>query len=202
MRHSRILLLLASLGLLGAPAFLAVALLLPSAVLWGGLTGGVGPSSPLATTQGPVAAIPEQMLWLYVAAARTCPGLPWSVLAAIGTLESDNGLSNAPGVWSGSNFKGAQGPMQFEPATFQEYATVGPGGEIPPSPYNPPDAVFSAARMLCANGASSPTGLPNAIFAYNHADWYVREVLFLAKEYETARSPSALMAPGSLRAPT
>jgi hypothetical protein len=201
-KHSRVLLLLASLGLLGAPAFLAMVVLLPSAVLLGGLTGGVGTSIPVAATQGPVSAIPEQMLWLYVAAARSCPGLPWSVLAAIGTLESDNGLSNAPGVWSGSNFKGAQGPMQFEPATFQEYATVGPGGEIPPSPYNPPDAVFSAAKMLCANGASSPTGLPSAIFAYNHADWYVREVFVLAHAYQTAHTSLPAMSPGELRAPT
>jgi hypothetical protein len=174
------------LGLFCGLSFLAMILLLPCAVLFGGLGIGAGPNSPVAQTNGPASAIPATMRWLYVAAARTCPGLPWGVLAAIGTLESDNGLSSAPGVWRGSNSAGAQGPMQFEPGTFKEYATVGPGGEIPPSPYSPPDAVFSAAKMLCANGASSPNGLPGAIFSYNHADWYVREVLVLAEHYETA----------------
>jgi integrase len=57
-------------------------------------------------------------------AARTCPGLPWSVLAGIGKVESDHGQSTAPGIRSGANFAGAEGPMQFEPATFARYATA------------------------------------------------------------------------------
>ena len=56
-------------------------------------------------------------------AAQTCPGLPWGVLAGIGEVESDHGQSTAPGVHSGANFAGAEGPMQFEPATFARYAT-------------------------------------------------------------------------------
>jgi hypothetical protein len=58
------------------------------------------------------------MLTLYQQAASTCPGLPWTILAAIGTVESDNGQSNLPGVHSGANSEGAEGPMQFEPPTF------------------------------------------------------------------------------------
>ena len=55
------------------------------------------------------------MLALYQEAAITCPGLPWTILAAIGTIESDNGQSTLPGVHSGTNSAGAEGPMQFEP---------------------------------------------------------------------------------------
>ena len=92
------------------------------------------------------------------------------MLAAIGTVESGSGQSNAPGVWSGANGAGAEGPMQFEPATFAAYATVGPGGARPPSPYDPVDAVYTAAALLCADGAGSPATLRAAIDDYNHSD--------------------------------
>jgi len=127
--------------------------------------------------------IPTKMLSLYHAAAKSCPGLSWSILAAIGSIESNNGTSSLPGVDSGSNYMGAEGPMQFEPTTFAAYATVGPGGAIPPSPYDPVDAVYTAATMLCANGASSPSGLSTAIYDYNHSFRYVEEVLEVAKRY-------------------
>ncbi len=74
----------------------------------------IEPSASPAATAG----IPPAMLTLYQQAAATCPGLPWTVLAAIGTVESDNGRSTLPGVHSGANAAGAEGPMQFEPATF------------------------------------------------------------------------------------
>lgn len=77
--------------------------------------------------------------------------------------------------------------MQFEPATFAEYGIrVDRSARL--SPYNPADAIFSAARMLCADGAAggSAAGLRGAIFAYNHAHWYVRDVLGLAAEYTAA----------------
>src|SRR5205823_25106 len=97
------------------------------------------------------APIPARYLTLYRQAARTCPGLSWPVLAGIGTVESDNGRSRARGVHRGQNRKGAEGPMQFEPATFAEYA-VRTGRGAKPTPYNARDAIFAAARMLCANG--------------------------------------------------
>ncbi len=56
------------------------------------------------------------MLGLYQEAAATCQGLPWTILAAIGTVESDNGQSSLPGVHGGANAAGAEGPMQFAPA--------------------------------------------------------------------------------------
>ncbi len=92
------------------------------------------------------------------------------MLAAIGTVESDNGQSTLPGVHSGANSAGAEGPMQFEPATFAEYdEPEPPGGADPPSPYDPTDAVYAAARLLCANGAAGGVDLAGAVYAYNHS---------------------------------
>ncbi|MHB8319326.1 MAG: C40 family peptidase [Acidimicrobiales bacterium] len=109
-----------------------------------------------------------------------CPGLSWAVLAAIGRIESDSGRSNAPGVHSGANAAGAEGPMQFEPQTFAAYETVGPGGAVPPSPYDPIDAVYTAATLLCSDGAGQPAGLAGALWDYNHSPVYVNMVLVLA----------------------
>jgi cell wall-associated NlpC family hydrolase len=141
------------------------------------LGGGDSSPSTSATTEMPAA-----MLALYQQAASTCPGLPWTLLAAIGTVESDNGTSDARGVQSGANSAGAEGPMQFEPATFAEYDEPVPsGGMSPPSPYDSTDAVYAAARDLCANGAENGTDLTAAVFAYNHSEAYVTEVLDLAQ---------------------
>ena len=143
------------------------------------LGGGDTAPSPTATSS-----IPTAMLALYQQAATTCPGLPWTVLAAIGTVESDNGQSTLPGVQSGANSAGAEGDMQELASTFAEYdQPVPPGGAEPPSPYDPVDAVYAAARMLCANGAANGANLNQAIFDYNHATWYVNEVLALAQTY-------------------
>ena len=142
---------------------------------------GGGDTAPSASA---TSAIPPAMLALYQQAATTCPGLPWTVLAAIGTVESDNGQSTLPGVQSGANSAGAEGDMQELASTFAEYDTpVPPGGANPPSPYDPTDAVYAAARMLCANGAANGPNLNQAIFDYNHASWYVNEVLALANSY-------------------
>lgn len=113
---------------------------------------------------------------LYQQAATTCPGLPWQVLAAIGQVESDHGRNEGP------SSAGAVGPMQFLPSTFALVAVDGNhDGTV--NPYDPYDAVYTAARLLCQDGAGTASGLPGAIFAYNHADWYVREVLALAAQY-------------------
>ena len=113
-------------------------------------------------------------------AAQYCPGLPWTVLAAIGQIES------ADGVNSGPSTAGALGPMQFLPSTWAEWGISTSWAPGPPDIMNPFDAVPSAARYLCAAGGATAAGLPRAIFAYNHADWYVTEVLALAKEYQQA----------------
>ncbi|MGA2836189.1 MAG: NlpC/P60 family protein [Acidimicrobiales bacterium] len=149
---------------------------------------GGGPGTPSAATSSGGSPTPAQASpalttgWtaLDSSAAATCPGLPWSVLAAIGAVESDSGRSTAPGVDSGANAAGAEGPMQFEPATFAAYATVGPGGASPPDPYDPVDAVYTAAAMLCADGGGRAATLRSAVLDYNHSTPYVDTVLVLS----------------------
>jgi cell wall-associated NlpC family hydrolase len=144
---------------------------------------GAGGAAPTAS-QVATGTIPPAMLNLYQEAASTCPGLPWTIVAAIGTVESDNGQSTLPGVHSGANSAGAEGPMQFEPATFAEYDDpVPPGGATPPSPYDPTDAVYAAARLLCANGGAGGSDLSGAVYDYNHSSAYVAQVLALAQTY-------------------
>jgi hypothetical protein len=130
------------------------------------------------STNVPTSGVPSSYLNLYKAsAAKYCPGMSWTVLAAIGEIESGNGANDGP------SSAGARGPMQFMPATWAEWGIAGFGQTGPPDIMNPLDAVPSAARMLCADGAGSTAGLRGAIFAYNHATWYVDEVLALAGEY-------------------
>ena len=111
-------------------------------------------------------------------AARYCPGLSWTVLAAIGQVESADGQNMGPST------AGALGPMQFLPSTWAVWGIDGFGDTGAPDIMNPFDAVPSAARLLCADGATTGgAGLRQAIFDYNHANWYVDEVLTLAAEY-------------------
>ena len=132
---------------------------------------------PVATNV-PTSGVPASYLTLYQASAKMyCPGLSWTVLAAIGQIESGNGANVGP------SSAGALGPMQFLPSTWAVWGIVGFGQTGPPDIMNPLDAVPSAARMLCANGAGNPATLRGAIFSYNHATWYVDEVLALASEY-------------------
>ena len=114
--------------------------------------------------------------WVPVArrAAATCPGLPSSVLVAIGHVESSLGLQ----TWTSS--AGAMGPMQFLPATWAAYGVDGDGDGVT-DVMNPVDAVHGAARLLCANGAADPDRLPSALWNYNHSDDYVRHVMALSR---------------------
>jgi hypothetical protein len=110
-------------------------------------------------------------------AALYCPGLSWTVLAAIGQIESGDGTNMGP------SSAGALGPMQFLPSTWATWGITAFGEPGPPNIMDPYDAVPSAARYLCAAGAATPAGLAGAIYAYNHATWYVTEVLALARQY-------------------
>ena len=108
------------------------------------------------------------------------------MLAAIGKVETDHARSTAPGVRSGANFAGAAGPMQIGIGgkagnTFAGYAIDADGGGA--DVYNPVDAIFTAANYLCQNGANRGADVAGAIFAYNHADWYVTKVLAIASTY-------------------
>jgi hypothetical protein len=121
---------------------------------------------------------PSSYLQLFQqSAARYCPGLSWTVLAAIGQIESGDGANMGPST------AGALGPMQFIPSTWATWGITAFGETGPPNIMDPYDAVPSAARYLCAAGAGTPAGLAGAIFAYNHANWYVSEVLALAAQY-------------------
>jgi Transglycosylase SLT domain len=122
---------------------------------------------------------PANYLQLFQAsAAEYCPGLSWTILAAIGEIESDDGQNMGP------SSAGALGPMQFLPSTWQQWGIDAFGQTGPPDIMDPYDAVPSAARMLCADGAAAGgTSLDSAIFDYNHAEWYVRDVLALAAQY-------------------
>ncbi len=172
--------------LMGAVALSIIGLVVGVAVLAAAAGAGGGTptdpeSAPGGVTAGP--ALPTGWAGLEQAAAATCPDLSWSVLAAIGTVESDSGRSTAPGVRSGANSAGAEGPFQFEPATFRAHATVGPGGVDPPTPYDPVDAAYTAAALLCADGAGvagGATGLRDSVLAYNHSTSYADTVLVLS----------------------
>src|SRR6266540_2786058 len=115
-------------------------------------------------------AVPLDYLPLYQAAADTCPGLPWPVLAAIGSIESNHGRSTAQGVTAGANFAGAAGPMQFGIGGKAGNTWGGlPVHQVPPQ----------VGYGTDGDGAD----IPRAIFAYNHADWYVTKVLAIASSY-------------------
>jgi hypothetical protein len=115
--------------------------------------------------------IPPFLLPIYQAAGIQY-GIRWEVLAAINEIETDYGrnlnISSA----------GALGWMQFMPATWKQYGTDA-NRDGRKDPFNPVDAIFAAARYLRAAGADQD--LRRAIFAYNHADWYVDSVLMRAR---------------------
>jgi hypothetical protein len=115
--------------------------------------------------------IPPFLLSIYQAAGMQY-GVRWEVLAAINEIETDYGRN------LNVSYAGALGWMQFMPATWKMYG-VDANRDGVKDPYNPVDAIFAAARYLRAAGAD--TDLRKAIFAYNHADWYVDSVLLRAR---------------------
>ena len=115
--------------------------------------------------------IPPFLLPIYQAAGIQYD-VPWQILAAINEIETDYGRNLSVST------AGAVGWMQFLPSTWKRYGVDANGDGIA-DPYNPADAIFTAARYLHAAGAS--TNLSQAIFAYNHAGWYVQSVLLRAQ---------------------
>ena len=142
-------------------------------------------SVPSTGTGTGVGDIPAGLVGVYQSAAATCPGLNWTILAAIGKIESNHGRSTLPGVHSGQNSAGAGGPMQFLASTWAAYGVDGNHDGVADR-YNPVDAIYGAARYLCANGAGDPRRLRGAIYRYNHAVWYVEDVLQQAGRYVMA----------------
>ena len=114
---------------------------------------------------------------MYLAAAKTCPGLAPEVLMAIGQIESGHGANDGP------SYAGAIGPMQFMPATWVAYGVDGNHDGFA-DPFDPADAIPSTARMLCADGASNPKTLMDAVELYNPGDpTYAVAVMEVAKGY-------------------
>jgi murein DD-endopeptidase MepM/ murein hydrolase activator NlpD len=131
-------------------------------------------TTPPAT---PVVLDYSQLLSLWQGAGSEY-GIPWQVLAAINKVETNFGRNMGP------SSAGAIGWMQFMPSTWLRWGTDGDGDGVA-DPWNPADAIYSAARYLAAAGGG--TDLYRAVYAYNHADWYVREVLSLAQVYAQGR---------------
>jgi hypothetical protein len=138
------------------------------------------PCAPIEAAVGSVQGAPGQYVRHYTEAAerfrlgRRGP----AILAAIHKLESDFGRSAAPGVSRGENSAGAAGPMQFLASTWRRYGVDG-DGDGHRDRYEAADAIHGAASYLRASGA--PGDWYAAIFAYNHADWYVNDVLGFAR---------------------
>jgi murein DD-endopeptidase MepM/ murein hydrolase activator NlpD len=109
--------------------------------------------------------------------AGSAYGIPWQVLAAINKVESNFGRNMGP------SSAGAIGWMQFMPSTWERWGLDANGDGLA-DPWNPEDAVTAAARYLAASGGQ--TDIAGAVFSYNHAQWYVDEVLQVAQLFGTA----------------
>jgi len=122
------------------------------------------PAQPQQLSRGRLEA-----LWKGAGAAY---GIPWQVLAAINEVESNFGRNMGP------SSAGAIGWMQFMPSTWERWG-VDANGDGVADPWTAEDAVYAAARYLAASGGHDD--IARAVFSYNHAQWYVDEVLGLAK---------------------
>jgi cell wall-associated NlpC family hydrolase len=173
-------------------------LLLPVLVLAAAsnaIGGGSGLAEPTATA---LADIPPEFLLLYQQAGLAY-GVPWPVLAGIGKVECDHGRSPDPACRQEGavNYAGAGGPMQFLAGTWARYG-VDANGDGKADRWNPADAVFAAANYLQASGA--PADIPGAVFAYNHSQAYVDEVLRWASIYAAEIGDAAAAAPSAAAA--
>jgi murein DD-endopeptidase MepM/ murein hydrolase activator NlpD len=124
-------------------------------------------SSPPAVAQS----LNFQQLVALWQGAGSAYGIPWEVLASINKVESNFGRNMGP------SSAGAVGWMQFMPSTWERWG-VDANGDGVADPWNPEDAIYAAARYLAASGGAQD--LSRAVLSYNHAQWYVDEVLQLA----------------------
>jgi len=118
---------------------------------------------------------PSFLIPIYMEAAHKY-GLPWEVLAAINAIETNYGQN------LNTSSAGAVGWMQFEPSTWAKYGVAIDGHSVP-NPYDPRDAIFAAAHYLAAAGGQQD--IAKAVYAYNHASWYVDEVMARAHAIAT-----------------
>jgi len=181
------------LGLLAVPVLIGANLFFAaSAGCSGQQTGTAGQPATGAKAKS----IPANYLYWYKKVGQQYD-VPWTILAGIGTVESDNGQTTLPGVNSGSNAFGAAGPMQIgiggaagnvwggqpvHPASeaVNGVATDEDGGPDA-SVYDPADAIAGTAKYLLEFQVQ--TNPSAAIFAYNHLQSYVQDVLYYASSY-------------------
>ena len=169
---------LVALAVLGVFALMLIAAIAGAGAAPTGQAQGVFGASTRARAD-----IPPLYLALYQRAAARYR-LDWAILAGIGKVECDHGRDPDPSCTreGAVNSAGAGGPMQFLASTFGQYGVAPAGGT--PDRWRPADAIFSAANYLRASGA--PGDYDKAIFAYNHASWYVAEVKHWASVYRGA----------------
>lgn len=112
--------------------------------------------------------LPTDFKPIYEAAGERY-GVDWSILAAIHKIETQYS-----GIEVMISSVGAQGHMQFMPGTWAAYGVDGNGDGVK-SPWNLEDSIFAAANYLSASGYSKD--MRKAIWHYNHAEWYVNNVI-------------------------
>ena len=181
------------LGLLAVPVMVGTNLFFAASAGCSGQQAGTAGQPPAGPKAG---SIPAGYLFWYKKVGLQY-GVPWTILAGIGTVESDNGQTNLPGVHSGQNGFGAAGPMQIgiggQAGNVWGGLPVHPAGEVvngvatdedggpDADVYDPADAIAGAARYLLAHGVLD--NVSAAIFAYNHLESYVQTVESWAGTY-------------------
>jgi Transglycosylase SLT domain len=136
---------------------------------------------------GPMSFAALRSIWQ---AAGETYGIPWEVLAAINKVESGFGRNLGP------SSAGAVGWMQFMPSTWARWG-VDANGDGVADPNNPTDAIFSAAHYLA--GCGGQFDIAAAVYCYNHASWYVNEVMSLAAAYSRGGGDNTLLSAGQLQ---
>jgi len=136
--------------------------------------GQISVPTPISTSPALPQALSFQQLVALWQNAGSAYAIPWEVLASINKIESNFGRNMGP------SSAGAVGWMQFMPSTWDRWGLDANGDGIA-DPWNPEDAIYAAARYLAAAGGSQD--LSRAVLAYNHAQWYVDEVLQLAHTF-------------------
>jgi murein DD-endopeptidase MepM/ murein hydrolase activator NlpD len=136
--------------------------------------GQISTPTPISTPPAVPQSLSFQQLVALWQGAGSAYGIPWEVLASINKVESNFGRNMGP------SSAGAVGWMQFMPSTWERWGLDANGDGVA-DPWNPDDAIYAAARYLSAAGGTQD--ISRGVFAYNHAQWYVDEVLQLAHTF-------------------
>jgi uncharacterized membrane protein YgcG len=178
---------------LGAVALLTLLMSLAALTATGAVPAGAETQSSGASAAAQQEIPPEYLRYYQQAAERY--GLDWAILAGIGKVECDHGRDPDPSCTheGAINSAGAGGPMQFIASTWARYGVDG-DGDSRVDRWDAADAIYGAANYLRAAGA--PGDYRQAIFAYNHATWYVEEVEHWAAVYRESGSGGAGAGPG------